>query len=82
MELQAHDLHNEFPEYHAEIHALKTSDAHFQRLFDKYHEVNRHVVRIEVQAELATDPALEDLKKERLMLKDQLHDMLKKQKDS
>ncbi|WP_227814213.1 YdcH family protein [Nitrogeniibacter aestuarii] len=80
MELQAHDLHNEFPEYNDEIHALKTSDAHFQRLFDKYHEVNRHVVRIEVQAEVATDPELEDLKKERLLLKDQLHEMLVKQK--
>jgi len=82
MELQAHDLHNEFPEYHDEIHALKTSDAHFQRLFDKYHEVNRHVVRIEVQAEVATDPELEDLKKERLMLKDQLHEMLVRQRTS
>ncbi len=80
MELQAHDLHNEFPEYNDEIHSLKTSDAHFQRLFDKYHEVNRHVVRIEVQAEVATDPELEDLKKERLLLKDQLHEMLVKQK--
>lgn len=78
MELQAHDLHNEFPEYQSEIHTLKTSDAHFQKLFDKYHEVNRHVVRIEVQAEVASDPELEDLKKERLLLKDQLHDMLKK----
>lgn len=80
MELQAHDLHNEFPEYNDEIHALKMSDAHFQRLFDKYHEVNRHVVRIEVQAEVATDPELEDLKKERLLLKDQLHEMLIKQR--
>lgn len=80
MELQAHDLHNEFPEFHEEIHALKTSDAHFQRLFDKYHEVNRHVLRIEIEAEVATDPVLEDLKKERLLLKDQLYDMLRKQR--
>jgi len=78
MDLQAHDLHNEFPEYRDAIHALKMSDTHFQRLFDRYHEVNRHVVRVEVQAELATDPELEDLKKERLLLKDQLHDMLRK----
>lgn len=78
MDLEAHDLHNEFPEYRDAIHALKMSDTHFQRLFDRYHEVNRHVVRVEVQAELATDPELEDLKKERLLLKDQLHDMLRK----
>ena len=80
MELQAHDLHNEFPEYHDRIHALKVSDGHFQRLFDRYHEVNRHVVRIEVQAELATGPELEDLKKERLKLKDALFDMLQNSK--
>jgi uncharacterized protein YdcH (DUF465 family) len=74
------DLHNEFPEYHDEIHALKTSDAHFLRLFERYHEINRHVLRIEVEAEPATDPQLEDLKKTRLQLKDQLYAMLRKQR--
>ncbi|KAA3649854.1 YdcH family protein [Denitromonas sp.] len=78
MSLQAHDLHTEFPEYREAIHALKVSDSHFSRLFDRYHEVNRHVVRIEVEAQVATDPELEDLKKERLKLKDELFGLLQR----
>ena len=36
-----HELHDEFPEYKEKIHALKTGDRHFARLFDEYHVVNR-----------------------------------------
>jgi uncharacterized protein len=77
MQLDAHDLHSEFPEFHEAIRALKLSGSHFSRLFDEYHEVNRHVQRIEVNAELANDAALEDWKKSRLRLKDALHAMLR-----
>lgn len=77
MQLDPHDLHSEFPEYHEAIRVLKVSNSHFSRLFDEYHDVNRHVQRIEVSAELATDAALEELKKTRLRLKDALHVMLR-----
>ncbi|MCB1890500.1 MAG: DUF465 domain-containing protein [Rhodocyclaceae bacterium] len=77
MVLEPHDLHHEFPEYENEIRDLKMADAHFAKLFDEYHEVNRHVQRVELNAELATDPELEDLKKQRLKLKDELYAMLK-----
>ena len=33
MNLEKHDLHNEFPEYNDEIHHLKMHDNHFKRLF-------------------------------------------------
>ncbi|NTV11525.1 MAG: DUF465 domain-containing protein [Zoogloea sp.] len=75
--MDQHDLHHEFPEHSAAIHALKTSNTHFARLFDEYHEVNRRVVRVEVRVEPATDHELEALKKSRLRLKDELHGMLK-----
>lgn len=77
MQLDSHDLHSEFPEFHDAIRTLKVSNSHFSRLFDEYHEVNRHVQRIEVAAEVAADAALEDLKKLRLRLKDALHVMLR-----
>ena len=77
MVLEPHDLHHEFPEYENEIRDLKMADAHFAKLFDEYHAVNRHVQRVELNAELATDPELEDLKKQRLKLKDELYAMLK-----
>jgi len=75
--MEQHDLNHEFPEYREQIHTLKMSNGHFARLFDEYHDVNRNVVRVEVQAEIATDFELEDLKKRRLKLKDELHGMLK-----
>ncbi|MBL8436658.1 MAG: DUF465 domain-containing protein [Zoogloeaceae bacterium] len=76
MQLDAHDLHSEFPEFGDRIHAMKVSNNHFSRLFDEYHAINRHVQRIELQAEVATDSALEELKKNRLRLKDALYLML------
>ena len=74
MELQQHDLHHEFPEYNDAIHALKTGNHHFAKLFDEYHR------RIEENEEPVTDEALEDMKKLRLKLKDELHAMLRAHK--
>ena len=79
MVLEPHDLHHEFPEYGEAIHSLKVSNAHFARLFDEYHDVNKHVQRVETLAELATDAELEELKKQRLKLKDDLYGILKSQ---
>lgn len=75
--MEQHDLNHEFPELRERIHTMKLSNGHFARLFDEYHEVNRHVVRVEVNVETATDLQLEDLKKRRLWLKDALYEMLK-----
>lgn len=73
---EKHDLHHEFPEHHDRIHELKMSNAHFARLFDDYHEVNREVRRIEEGVENTSDEYLENLKKKRLSLKDQLYGMI------
>ena len=51
---------------------LKQSDAHFARLAEEYHTVNRDVHRIEAQAEAASDDRLEALKKRRLALLDDI----------
>lgn len=72
-----HDLIHEFPEFRERIHALKGSDAHFARLFDTYHKVDHEVHRIETGAEHTADAYLEQRKKERLHLKDQLYQILK-----
>lgn len=76
MKLEKHDLHHEFPEFHDAIHALKVSDAHFAALFDQYHQINREVQRIETGVENTSDAYLEQRKKERLHLKDTLHQQL------
>jgi len=78
MNIENHHLHNEFPEYHDQIHQLKMNDRHFIKLFDQYHDVDRNVRRIEEEVEAASDERLETLKLKRLHLKDELFVMLKK----
>jgi uncharacterized protein YdcH (DUF465 family) len=74
---QKHDLHHEFPEYYDAIHELKQSDGHFSRLFKEYHEVDHEVHRIESGAENTSDDYLEERKRKRLALKDELFHILK-----
>ncbi len=78
MPLENHSLTKEFPELREKIHALKTSDNHFAKLFAEYDEVEHNVHRIESGAEAASDDRLEELKKQRLNLKDELFNILKK----
>lgn len=74
---EKHDLIHELPEMRDQIHELKTSNAHFARLFDEYHEVDHEVHRIESGVENTSDEYLEERKKIRLSLKDELYQMLK-----
>jgi uncharacterized protein YdcH (DUF465 family) len=67
-----HELHDEFPQARERIHALKTSDAHFAKLADRYHDVNRAIHRAEIEAEPTSDDILEQMKKQRLALKDEI----------
>jgi len=71
-----HDLIHELPEYKDKIHEMKTSNAHFAKLFDEYHEVDHEVRRIEQGVETPSDDYLEEVKKKRLALKDELYQML------
>ena len=71
-----HDLVHELPEFRDKIHALKMSDAHFAKLFSEYHERDHEIHRIEQGVEATSDEVLEDLKKQRLRLKDELYRML------
>lgn len=54
------------------ITRLKGEDAHFARLADEYHEVNRQVHRIEAETEAASDERTEALKRRRLGLLDEI----------
>jgi len=76
--LEKHDLAHEFPQYKEKIHDLKINDRHFAKLFDEYHTVEHEVHRIEVGAESSSDSYLEERKKIRLNLKDQLLLMMEK----
>ena len=67
-----HELAEEFPEHSGKMHDLKASDAHFARLFDEYHEINRAVHRAETNLEPMESLAEVDLRKKRAFLKDQI----------
>ncbi|MGD9540217.1 YdcH family protein [Methylocystis sp.] len=68
----AHELHEEFPEQAEAIHTLKAGNAHFARIAEEYHELNRAIHRMETNVEPADDATIEDLKKKRLVLKDEI----------
>lgn len=70
--MEKHDLIHELPEFKDKIHELKTSDNHFRRLFDEYHKVDHEIHHFESGAENTSDEVLEELKKRRLHLKDEL----------
>lgn len=71
-----HELIAEFPEHAARITQLKTSEPHFARLYEEYHEVNRAIHRAETNVEPTDDLHMERMRKERLKLKDALYTML------
>jgi uncharacterized protein YdcH (DUF465 family) len=71
-----HELADAFPEDAAALHRLKQENAHFARLAQRHHDVNRAIHRIECEAEAASDERLEALKKERLHLLDEIAMML------
>ena len=67
-----------FPEYRDLITQLKTSDAHFTRLFEEHNAVDQQILNMESRIEPATSDEIEVLKKEKLQLKDQPYVILKK----
>ena len=71
-----HELHEEFPEHAGRLHELKVSNHHFAKLADEYHALNRTIHRAETEVEPMDDFHLEDLKKKRLLLKDEIAALL------
>jgi len=77
MQNEKHDLVHELPEHRDTIHNLKMNNTHFAKLFDEYHEVDHEIHRIENGNETPSDEYVEERKKLRLNLKDQLFEIIK-----
>ena len=73
-----HELAEEFPDKVDQIHDLKMNDAHFARLSDEYHEINRQVHRAETNVEPMEELAEVQLRKQRAALKDEIWGILSK----
>ena len=69
-------LDEDFPDMAERIHELKTTDNHFARLVEEYHELNREIHRIETRVEPASADVEEELKRRRVRLKDEIAQML------
>ncbi|MCP5280644.1 MAG: YdcH family protein [Rhodoferax sp.] len=66
-----------FPEFRDRITQLKTTDHHFMRLFEQHNALDQKVKNMEANITPATHEEIEVLKKEKLLLKDQLYAILK-----
>ena len=71
-----HTIGEEFPEHKEQIHTLKTSNAHFQSLVTKWEEVDKKIARSESRIELMSEEEEEQLRRNRLSLKDEIYAML------
>ena len=68
-----HDLPDELPEHKEAIEALIQNNPHFARMYDEYNELNDKIYDIEEEHSPVSDEYLHDLKKRRLVLKDELY---------
>lgn len=81
--LENRNTHNEldemFPTAKAVIHDLKLSDPHFARLAEHYHEINRTIHRMETNLEPVSDETMENERKKRLRLLDEIAEIIAQQ---
>lgn len=76
MHVEHHDLHHEFPEMADAIRVLKVGNAHFAKLFESYHRLTGRVEDLEEHDMPVADFTIEDMKKQRVKLKDELYHLL------
>ena len=74
-----HELGDEFPDQVSLIGRLTKTNCEFGRLAAAYDEVNRQIWRIEAEDTPTADEVLEELKKRRLLLKDDIETLLTKE---
>lgn len=67
-----HELAEEFPDKTDQIHDLKLKDGEFRVLADRYHELNRAIHRAETNVEPTDQFNEENMRKERVALKDRI----------
>ena len=67
-----------FPEYRDLISKLKTEDARFERLFDKHNDLAQQIKNMEARIVSASNEEIDTLKKEKLAMKDELYQILRK----
>ena len=74
---ESHDLLHEFPDLEQKIATLRAENPEFATLMDEYDSLDARVRHIEELGNPVADETIEELKKQRLHLKDQLYVMIR-----
>ncbi|MFU9074649.1 DUF465 domain-containing protein [Proteus sp. LHD240705] len=67
-----------FPEYRDLISKLRQTDPHFRALFEQHNELDHKIVRLEHKDRRGYGEEVVELKKQKLKLKEEIHQILKK----
>jgi uncharacterized protein len=71
--LLTHAIEREFPALATTVARLKTSDPHFKQMLLQHDALDAQITKDEMGVARISDVALEDMKKQRLHLKDTLY---------
>lgn len=74
---EVHDIFHEFPEYRAQIEHLKQNSRDFSRLMNEHDNLDKKIRGLEIANQPVTDDYMEELKKQRILLQDQLYELLR-----
>ncbi|WP_281645088.1 YdcH family protein [Parendozoicomonas sp. Alg238-R29] len=69
---EKHDLADEFPDLSARLNSLDKTSPEFHSAYNRYEAIDQEIIHYETEAG-CSDEHLENLKKHRLKLKDQLY---------
>ncbi|MCE9568710.1 MAG: DUF465 domain-containing protein [Rhodocyclales bacterium] len=76
MHVDHHDIYNEFPDMRDAIDALKAGGGYIGSLFGRYNRLTGKVEDLEEHDMPVADFTLEDMKKARVKLKDEIYHLL------
>ena len=76
MNIEHHDLHHEFPEMLDAISNLRSGNPMFARMYASYNRLTGRVEDLEEHDMPVDDFTIEDMKKHRVKLKDDLYHMM------
>jgi uncharacterized protein YdcH (DUF465 family) len=76
MQVDHHDIHSEFPEMRDAIEALRKENPRFASLYGTYNRLTGKVENLEEHDMPVSDFTIEDMKKQRVRIKDEIYHLL------
>ncbi|MBN3859320.1 DUF465 domain-containing protein [Neisseriaceae bacterium PsAf] len=70
-----------FPEYRDLISKLRVENAHFAKLFEEHNKLDHKIANLEKDPVTSGLDEIDDLKRQKLQLKDEIYEMLIKESE-